>query len=149
MKFITLRALAVAGAMVTSLALAGCGAGSTLDTAWQAVTATITNPISTNNLYQAKTVYAAAQTAVLEYKGRCFGSDGRKTMVQYKLDGYAELCAHRVSRWRAMQSADRTAYNTIRVADSFITNNPSGNAASYVAAAYKAATDFMALASAK
>ncbi len=140
------RLLGFIALVAIALSTTAC-AGTKIGDFVSAATSTINNPVQPVNLYQAKVVYAAAQDLVLQYKDKCFGIDGKKTVAQIQADSsIIEICTHRISRWNLMKKADANAYNAIKVADSFIVNNPSGNAVSYITAAWKAATDFKTLA---
>jgi hypothetical protein len=101
-------------------------------------------------MYQAKLAYAAGQDGVKEYKLKCFGADGKKTFKAIRADvALSVVCNHRVSRYNTMKQREMDTYNAMKVADDFVAKNPSGNAASYISAAWKAATDFENLATAK
>lgn len=113
-----------------------------------AATTTFVNPVGPVQMYQVNNVYAAGQELVLEYKDKCFGVTGKKTLKTINADAaLRDLCKRRVSRWYAMQAAENKAYISIKLADKFIKENPSGNAATYIAAAWKAANEFRAQAS--
>lgn len=139
-----MRRIILASALIAlALTLGGCGAAQKLGQVVSGATTQIVNPVTPVNMYQVKNVYAAGQTLVLEYKNKCFGEDGLKTFAQIQSDAALRtLCAHRVSRWRAMKKADDKAHRAIDAANTFIANNPSGNAISYVQAAWKAVNDF-------
>lgn len=124
-----------------ALALPGCAVV-------EKATQTFTNPVGPVQMYQVKNVYAAGEELALEYKSKCFGADGKKTVAEIRSDAaLVVICNHRVSRWNAIRAAENKAYVAVKVADKYIADNPSGNAVTYITAAWKAVNDFKAQAS--
>lgn len=138
-----LRNLLLVPVLAVALALPGCTAFKNFA---NLATTTITNPVRTVDIYRVNNVYAGAQALVLEYQERCFQKQGVKvTLAQIKSDSVLkDICRRRVSRYQAMKAMDNKAYVAIRTAENFIANNPSGNAASYIAAAWAAVNEFQA-----
>lgn len=130
-----------------ALSLGGC-AGTPSGDLLRLATKTVTNPVTPKNIQQVKLVFAATQDGVLLYQQECFGGTTRPypvTVAKIKADPVLSVaCAHRVSRYNVMKAAEDKAYNAITVAEDFIIRNPSGNAASYISAAWKSVTDYRA-----
>lgn len=139
--------LFLASAVALSIGVSGC-AGTPPGDLLRAATRQIANPVTPTNIQQVKIAFAAGQDLVQRYQQDCFGSDLPPYPVNLaviKADPIlAVQCKHRVSRWNAMRDAEDKAYNAIVVADQFIARNPSGNAATYISAAWKAVTDYRA-----
>lgn len=133
------------------LLLGGCVTdeiGANLGAAFKVATSTFTNPVTLTNLYQAKVVFVATQDLVVKYQRDCFGSYAPPYPVSVaiiKADPALSIqCRHRVSRYNTMKAAEGVANNAIGRADTFIKQNPTGNAASYILAAVRAVTDYRA-----
>lgn len=133
--------------LVVALSLGGC-AGTPFGDAVRVATTEFRNPVTPTNIYQVKIAFAAGQDLVTRYQRDCFGGDLPPypvTVLKIKADPILSVqCAHRVSRYKAMKGAENKAYNAIVQADEFISRNPSGNVAMYIAAAWKAVTDYRA-----
>ena len=133
-----------------ALALSACGPIQKAGDFVAAATQEFANPVTANELYKAKVAFAGSQELVKKYQRDCFGSFTPPYPVSYamiKADPVLSVqCAHRVSRYNAMKRAEDRAFRAIRAADTFITRNPSGNAATYIAAAVKAVGDYQATA---
>lgn len=129
--------------LLTAPLLSGCA---TVGDVITAATTPITNPVSATNLYQAKVAFAGSQEAVKKYQQDCFGSNMPPYAVSFamiKADPVLSVqCAHRVSRYNTMKVAEDKANKAISVADTFISQNPSGNAVSYITAAIKAVNSY-------
>lgn len=138
-RFLTAAVVAV------SIAFAGCAQ---LGQIASIATTTITTPVSATNLYQGKLVFAASQELVLKYQQDCFGSQLPPypvSLAVIRADAVLSIqCKRRVSRYNAMKSAENRANAAIIAADNFIARNPTGNAASYIAAALRAVNDYRA-----
>ena len=125
-----------------ALALSACSG--TLQKAGQvvdAVTQTIVNPLGDVDIYRVKNVYAAGLQLEVDYRDYCWS----KPYAALMADPIARpVCRNRRPNVRAIQAGARHASNAIRVAERFIRDNPSGNAVSYVSAAWTAVQDFRA-----
>lgn len=132
-----------------ALSLGGC-AGTPAGDAIGLATKQFANPVAPVNMYQVKLAYAGSQELVLKYQRDCFGSDLPPypvTVVRIKADPVLSVqCSHRVSRYNGMKKAEGVAFNAVARADDFIARNPSGNAISYISAAWKAVSDYRAAA---
>lgn len=131
-----MKRLAIAFAL--ALSLAGC-AGTPAGDALRAVTATYTNPVGPVDIYRVKNTYAAALQVAVAYREYCWSKPYAALIADPVSKG---ICEHRRAVVRTVQQTRVQAASAIRVADDFITNNPSGNAATYLGAAWKAVTDF-------
>lgn len=106
-----------------------------------AVTQTVVNPLGEVDIYRVKNVYTAGLQLAADYRKYCWS----KSYAALMADPIARpVCQNRRPNVRAMQAAKNIASNAIRVAERFIRNNPSGNAVSYVNAAWNAVQDFRA-----
>lgn len=123
---------------LTAALLGGCvPVGQVID----ATTTTVTNPVSQTNIYQVKNAYAAGLTAVVEYRNYCWARPYATLMA----DPFASrVCQNRRQVVRTSQAAKAKASAAIRVADDFVRNNPTGNAVSYINAAWNAVSQFQA-----
>lgn len=127
--------------LALTLALASCAqiqkAGNFVATATQ----TFVNPLGSTDIYRVQNVYAAGLTLAVEYRNYCWSKPYAVLMV----DPIARpICQNRRPVVRAIQAAKGNAFNAIRVADNFIRANPTGNAVSYISAAWSAVQDFRA-----
>ena len=125
---------------IISLALAGCASGSKgVGDFISNATKQITNPVSSVNIYQVKNGYAAGLQLVADYRDYCWARPYAVLMA----DPIAHpICQNRRPNVRVAQSAERKAYAAIASADAFVRNNPTGNAVSYVNAAWTAVQQF-------
>ncbi len=131
----------LAAAIAVGLLLASCAPLAKVGDAISIVTTSITNPISGTDIYRVKNVYAAALQLAIEYRNYCWS----KPYAALVADPIARpICENRRAVVRAIQSARPRAASAIQVADKFIRENPSGNAVSYVSAAWAAVQDFRA-----
>lgn len=139
-----MRRLLLLPVMLLALAFAGCQSTDL----GKFVTTPIVNPVSQTNTYQAKVWFAGSQELVLKYQQDCFGSQLPPYPVSWariKSDPIlAVQCKHRVSRYNTMKKAEDRAYVAIITADNFVAQNPTGNAVSYIAAAYRAVNEYRA-----
>lgn len=110
-----------------------------IQNATDAVTQTITNPFGPVDIYRVKNVYAATLELVKDYRQYCWAKPYAALMADPVA---APLCKNRRPIVRAAQAARVKAKSAIVVADNFIRNNPSGNAISYVTAAWSAVNEF-------
>lgn len=125
--------------ILLAIPLAACGAGSTLDTAFKAVTTTIVNPVGPVDIYRVKLAYAAADKLVDDYRTYCY----RDTYIVLMADPISKpACQNRRAVIRTAQSYRRTASAAINQADIFVHNNPTINAATVVNAAWAAVTAY-------
>lgn len=125
--------------VLLALPLAACGAGSIADTAFQAVTTTIVNPVTSVDIYRVKNAYAAADQLVADYRSYCWG----RSYSVLTADPVAKpICQNRRAIVRTAQSYRQKASSAISQADTFIRNNPTLNAATVVNAAWAAVTAF-------
>ena len=130
------RTLAV---ILLATPLAACGAGSTIDTAFNALTTTITNPVTSVDIYRVKNTYAAADQLVVDYRKYCWSQPYAALMA----DPIAKpICQNRRPVVRAAQSYRAKASFAIGQADTFIRNNPTLNASTVVTAAWSAVTAY-------
>lgn len=121
------------------LPLVGCGAGSTVDTAFNTLTTTITNPITSVDIYRLENTYAAADQLVADYRSYCWS----KPYATLMADPVAKpVCHDRRPVVRAAQSYRAKASFAIGQADAFVKNNPTLNASTVVGAAWSAVTAY-------
>lgn len=99
----------------------------------------IPNPISGNNIYQTKLVYAATLTAADKWRSYCWA---RPYSVLITDPIAKPICANRRPVARAIAKASRYAGDTIAKAQSFIAANPTLNAVVLVSAADDAVAAF-------
>lgn len=131
-----LSRLVIAAAL--ALSLAGC-AGTPAGDALRAVTATYTNPVGPVDIYRVKNTYAAALQIVVSYREYCWS----KPYAALMADPVSKpICEHRRAIVRTAQSTRVKARAAITAAENFIASNPTLNAATAVAAAWQAVTDF-------
>lgn len=103
------------------------------------ITQTIVNPLGPVDIYRVKNVYAAGLTLAAEYRNYCWS----RTYASLMADPVARpLCQNRRPNVRTIQFASGEASKAIRIADNFIRQNPSGNAVTYVTAAWDAVQAF-------
>lgn len=125
--------------VLLAITLSACGTGSTLDTAFSVITKTITNPITSTDIYRVKNTYAAANQLVVDYRTYCWSQPYAVLMA----DPVAKpICQNRRPVVRAAQSYRAKASFSIGQADTFIRNNPTLNAATVVNAAWAAVTAY-------
>lgn len=123
------------------LSLAACAPLNKVGDIIAAAATTITNPVGTVDIYRVKNGYAAALQLVLDYRNYCW-SKPYATLVADTVS--KPICQNRRQVVRTAQAAKSTASRAITVADNFIRNNPTGNAATYISAAWGAVQDFQA-----
>ncbi len=127
--------------MLLSLALASCGGGTKVGTLVDAVTTTITNPVSSLDIYRVKNTYAATLQLMSDYRSYCYS----KSYAAIVADPVMKpVCAKRRSVIRSMQAAQRKAGSAVRAAETFVLQNPTLNAATAIAAAWDAVKAFQA-----
>ena len=129
-------------ALAITLAVAAC-AGSKVDEfvskAVTAISAPIDNPLGPVDIYRVKNVYGAALQVADDYRSYCWSKPYRVLIA----DPISKpVCENRRAVVRAMQRSAGTASRAIRAADTFIRNNPTGNAITYVNAAWDAVQAF-------
>lgn len=134
-RFIIVAALA--------LSLASCGpardAAEFVSKATTALTTTITNPLGPVDVYRVKNAYAASLQLSADYRTYCWS----KPYAAIVADPISKpVCENRRAVVRAMQAASLKASGAIRAAEKFIRDNPTGNAVSYVSAAWDAVQSF-------
>lgn len=121
---------------ILAVALTGCA---TVDGIVTVATTTITNPITSTDIYRVKNTYAAANQLVVDYRAYCWSQPYAALMV----DPIAKpICQNRRPVVRAAQSYRAKAAFAIGQADTFIRNNPTLNAATVVNAAWSAVTAY-------
>lgn len=127
--------------MLLSLVLAGCGAGTKVGALVDAVTTTITNPVSAVDIYRVKNTYAATLQLMSDYRTYCWS----KPYAALVADPIAKpVCRSRRSVVRAMQTAQLKAGSAVRSAETFVQQHPTLNAATAIAAAWDAVKAFQA-----
>jgi len=127
--------------LVLTLVLSGCAQVQKAGDILSAATQTIVNPLGSTDIYRVKNAYAAGLQLVVEYRNYCWS----KPYAVLMADPIARpICKNRRPIVRAMQRAKGHASNAIRVADNFIRDNPSGNAISYINAAWASVLEFRA-----
>lgn len=121
------------------LSLAGCAQIQSAIELIPKATQTFTNPLGPVDIYRVKNVYAAGLELAVQYRSYCWARPYATLMA----DPIARpLCQDRRAVVRAVQSAKGKASSAIKAADSFIRNNPSGNAVTYIGAAWDAVNQF-------
>lgn len=123
-----------------ALSLGGCADQlNKIGSVVSAATTTITNPLGPVDIYRVKNVYAAGLTLAVEYRNYCWSRPYAALMA----DPVARpLCQNRRPNVRTIQFAKGEASKAIKAADKFIRENPTGNAVSYVSAAWDAVQSF-------
>lgn len=124
--------------MLIALAVGGC-AGTTVGDLFSAATSTITNPVSSVDIYRVKNVYAATLQLVVDYRKYCWSAPYVDLMSS---PISRPICKDRRAVVRVAKAAQLKAGSAIRSADNFVRSNPTLNAAGVVAAAWRAVTDF-------
>ncbi len=124
---------------ILALALAGCAQLSQIGGFISTATTTITNPITSVDIYRVKNVYAATLQLVVDYRKYCWD----RPYAILIADPIAKpVCQNRRAVIRTAQAAQLKAGSAVRSADNFVTNNPTLSAATVVSAAWAAVTDF-------
>ena len=122
-----------------ALSLAGCAG---IGTAFNVATSTITNPISSVDIYRVKNVYAASLQLAADYRTACWS----KPYAVLMADPIAgPVCKSRRAVVRKIQAADAVASVAVRRADAFVKNNPTLNAGTVINEAWSAVTAFQAV----
>lgn len=124
--------------IAVALSLGGC-AGTPAGDALRVLTTTITNPLGQVDIYRVKNTYAAALQVVVSYREYCWA---RPYAVLMADPTARPICEHRRQVVRTAQATRLKARAAITVAENFIANNPTLNAATAVQAAWTAVTDF-------
>lgn len=101
-------------------------------------TASITNPVTPQSLYDIKATYIIAQTGADAYIQRY--RDGHRC-TKTALESLSNLCSRR-SVVLKLQNADRVAQIALGRADAFIRDNPTIDASSVISAAQLAVAAF-------
>lgn len=127
--------------LLASLTFSGC-AGTKVGDLIAVATTTITNPVNSTNIYQVKNVYAASLALVAEYRRYCWARSYKSLMA----DPVAKpVCQQRRQLVLAAQRAELKADAAIQVAESFVRNHPTLNAAAAISSAWEAVTAFQNL----
>ena len=123
-----------------ALALSGCaGTLEKINSAVSVVTSTVTNPVSSVDIYRVKNVYAATLQLVVDYRNYCWAKPYAVLMADPIA---APVCQNRRAVVRIAQAGKAKASAAIRSADNFVRNNPTINAQTVISAAWQAVTDF-------
>lgn len=130
-------------AALLALSLASCGparqAAEFVAKATTALTTTITNQLGPVDIYRVKNGYAASLELANDYRRYCWS----KSYAAILADPIAKpACENRRAVVRSMQRASNNASSAIRIAEKFIKDNPTGNAISYVDAAWDSVQAF-------
>lgn len=104
-----------------ALALAGCQAASNVQNFLSAATTTITNPVTTSNVYQAELAFNISVKAANKWAAYCWSQPYVKLMADPVA---AVACKNRRTTRRALSAAGDKAQAAIKVAQTFIKNNP-------------------------
>lgn len=127
--------------LVLALALNACAPAQKVVDFVTVATQTVANPLDEVDIYRVKNVYAAGLELADAYRDYCW----KRPYAVLMADPIARpFCQNRRAMVRTMQATALRASNAIRVADDFIRANPTGNAVSYVRAAWTAVQDFRA-----
>lgn len=122
--------------ILLAVLLSGCA---TVDSIVAVATTTITNPITSTDIYRVKNTYAAANQLVVDYRAYCWSQPYAVLMA----DPISKpICQNRRPAVRAAQSYRAKASFAIGQADTFTRNNPTLNAATVVNAAWAAVTAY-------
>lgn len=123
-----------------TLSLAGCASlPGPLGDIVKAITTTVINPVDQTDIYRVKNAYAATLELAVEYRRYCWSAPYATLMT----DPVAQpVCRQRRAVVRAFQKAQRNAGAALVIAQNFIANNPTLDAASAVRAAWQAVADF-------
>ena len=133
------KTLAIPFLFLLALPLGGCPATNNVGSFLSAVTTTITNPITTNDIYALKNGYAAAAQLAVDYRTKCYSAPYATLMADPVLK---TVCQNRRSVVRAIQKYKAVAYSAVVTADTFVKNNPTVNAASVISQAWNAVNAF-------
>ena len=126
-------------AIILAFWLTACGPAQKLADFGTTITKTITNPVSSVDIYRIKNVYAATLQGFIDYRAYCWG----KPFAALMADPIAKpVCEHRRAVVRKVQQARPKVAASIKVADNFVRDNPSLSATSVLDAAWNAVNDF-------
>lgn len=104
--------------------------------------ASVPNPISTTNIYQAKNVYSATVKLAGDYRDYCW----KRPYAVLLRDAVAgPACKNRRAVVRALVKADDVAFTALTDAETFVRDYPTLDATQVVGAAIRAVGDFQAL----
>jgi len=105
-------------------------------------TSTVTNPISSTDIYRVKNVYAATLQLAVDYRKVCWSGTYAELMADPVI---GPVCKSRREVVRRIQSAKAIASIAVRKADAFVKNNPTINASVVINEAWSAVTAFQAV----
>lgn len=120
--------------LLAAIGLGGCANGKLPD-----LTATVTNPVTSVDIYRAKNAYAATVDLAVKWRRYCFGRPYASLMA----DPIAKrACTNRRATLRTIQSLDAKAFDALTTADTFVRTNPTISASTVVGLAWTAITKF-------
>lgn len=137
-----MRRINLAAALVAiSLALGGC-AGTQFGDFIKFATASVANPVTATNIYQAKNTYAVALTLADEWRTYCFSMAYKAVMA----DPVARpVCSKRRTVVRAILKYGPKARDALAQAETFVANHPTLDASLVIRAAIDAVAQFRAV----
>lgn len=133
------RKIMLAAAVASAFALAGCETANRVTSVITAATSTFANPVGEVDIYRAKNLYLATLKLANGWREYCWSKPYASIVADPVM---RPACENRRATVRALQTANLNAAAGWRSAETFIRNNPSGNAVSYITAAWKAVNDF-------
>jgi hypothetical protein len=137
------RLLSIFAVIAIALSLGGCltfdSGGVSVFKGGTSITAPIANPATPVNIYQVKSVYAAALDLANGYRDYCYARPF-KTLMADPIAG--PVCKSRRSIVRKLGVADDQASAAIAKAEDFIARNPTISAVTVVREAWAAVTNF-------
>jgi hypothetical protein len=133
------RKIMLAAAVASAFALAGCQTTDNITNVITTATSTFTNPVGKVDVYRVKNVYLATLKLANAWREYCWSKPYSAIVADPVM---RPACQNRRATVRALQTANRNAAAGLRSAETFIRDNPSGNAVTYITAAWKAVNDF-------
>lgn len=122
--------------LLVALGLSACG-GRLPD-----IGATITNPVTSIDIYRARNVYGATIELAVKWRRYCFARPYKSLMA----DPVAKpICTNRRERLRNIQVADDKAFDALTKAEVFVRNNPTLSVSTVVNEAWAAVSLFQGL----
>lgn len=126
---------------MVAVVLSGC-AGTRLGDFIQFASASMVNPVSATNIYQAKNGYAVALTLANEYRAYCWSAPYKVLMA----DPVARpACSRRRAVVRAIRNYGPKAGSALVQAEAFVNDHPTLDASLMIRAAIDAVAKFRAV----
>lgn len=133
-----LRAIALS----LTLTLGGCLTLDELGSAFRFATASVANPVSANNIYQARNTYTAVLTVADEWRTYCYSAPYKVLMA----DPVGKpLCSRRRAVLRQILFYGPKAGTALDQAEAFVANHPTLDASLVIRTAIDAVAKFRAV----